>query len=133
MPSNPLRTLAALCGASSVILGAFGAHGLRNLLETNQTTAIWQTAAHYHLIHSVVLLWLSTPDPIPAKKRAFSLLLLGLLIFSGSLYLLAVFHSARWLGAITPIGGTLLILGWLRLAFAPSSNASAPSPSVGSP
>jgi uncharacterized membrane protein YgdD (TMEM256/DUF423 family) len=104
---NPIR-IAALFGASGVALGAFGAHGLKAVLAANQTLDVWHTASLYHLLHAVVLLWAT------ARHLAFRLFACGILIFSGSLYLLAV-SGLKWLGAITPLGGLLLIAGWLSL------------------
>jgi uncharacterized membrane protein YgdD (TMEM256/DUF423 family) len=103
----PIR-VAALFGASGVILGAFGAHGLKAVLAAHQTVEVWHTASFYHLLHAVVLLWANT------RRLAFRLFAAGILVFSGSLYLLA-FSGLRWLGAVTPFGGVLLIAGWLAL------------------
>jgi uncharacterized membrane protein YgdD (TMEM256/DUF423 family) len=104
---HPIR-IAALFGASAVALGAFGAHGLKALLAANQTLEVWHTASLYHLLHAVVLLWAA------GRSLAFRLFACGILVFSGSLYLLAV-TGLKWLGAVTPLGGLLLIAGWLAL------------------
>jgi uncharacterized membrane protein YgdD (TMEM256/DUF423 family) len=104
---HPIR-IAALFGASGVALGAFGAHGLKALLAANQTLEVWHTASLYHLLHAVVLLWAA------GRSLAFRLFACGILVFSGSLYLLAV-TGLKWLGAVTPLGGLLLIAGWLAL------------------
>jgi uncharacterized membrane protein YgdD (TMEM256/DUF423 family) len=104
---------AAISGFLAVALGAFGAHGLKNLLTQYETTAIWQTAALYHLVHSAVLLFVASREPLSAW--ACRLFLLGIIVFSGSLYMLAV-TNLRWLGAITPLGGLCLLAGWLALA-----------------
>lgn len=98
--------LAAVLGFSGVALGAFGAHGLKNLLAVNDTAAIWQTAVFYHLVHAVASLWAS--EKCPSVVRWWTA---GVLIFSGSLYLLAM-TNVRWLGAITPLGGLCLLAGW---------------------
>lgn len=108
------RRVAALCGFSGVLLGAFGAHLLRSVLEKSGTAAIWQTAVFYHLVHAVVLLILCGWRPLP--RTAFNLILAGLVIFSGSLYALALTNE-KWLGAITPLGGLCMLGGWLLLAF----------------
>jgi len=100
---------AAILGFLGVALGAFGAHGLKNLLEAHATTAIWQTAVLYHLIHAVAMLWASEKRPSIVWVWTA-----GIGIFSGSLYLLAVTNH-RWLGAITPLGGLLLLAGWLMI------------------
>ncbi len=113
MKSTTAFRIAAVLGFFGVALGAFGAHGLHELLEKNHATDVWKTASGYHLTHAVVLLFLATLRPMPAM--AWILILCGVVIFSGSLYLLAV-TGALWLGAITPIGGLLLLAGWLALA-----------------
>jgi uncharacterized membrane protein YgdD (TMEM256/DUF423 family) len=111
--SVAFRIVAAL-GFLGVVLGAFGAHGLKDLLSRNDTVAIWEKAVLYHLVHTVALLWVSTQRPFPALP--WSLFVAGIVVFSGTLYLLAV-TNVRWLGAITPIGGLCLIAGWLTLVF----------------
>lgn len=99
-------------GALAVGLGAFGAHGLEeHLIETGHL-ATWQTAAHYHLLHAAVLLLLAFQGA--AFRLAWKLMAAGVVIFSGSLYLLCL-SGMGWLGAVTPIGGGLLIGGWLAL------------------
>jgi len=119
--TNALATrLAALLGLLAVALGAFGAHGLKDLLARNATAAIWEKAVFYHFIHSVMLFVLAERKPLPAGPW-FSFLA-GIVIFSGSLYLLAV-TNARWLGAITPLGGVSLLAGWLWLAVAAGKRA----------
>jgi uncharacterized membrane protein YgdD (TMEM256/DUF423 family) len=97
---------AAFLGFLGVALGAFGAHGLKNILEAHATTTIWQTAVLYHLVHAVAALWASEKRPSVVWTWTA-----GIVIFSGSLYLLAV-TNIRWLGAITPFGGILFLIGW---------------------
>ena len=104
--------LAALMGLLAVALGAFGAHGLKEILTRNETAAIWEKAVFYHFIHTVMLFVLAQRQPVP--RLPWLSFLFGILIFSGSLYLLAV-TNVRWLGAITPIGGVSLIVGWACL------------------
>src|SRR5882672_2004044 len=111
--SLPLR-IAALLGFLAVALGAFGAHGLKDLLERNQTATIWEKAVLYHFIHTVMLFVLAGRTPL--HFGPWIAFLIGILIFSGSLYLLAV-TNVRWLGAITPFGGLSFLAGWLCLAF----------------
>jgi uncharacterized membrane protein YgdD (TMEM256/DUF423 family) len=106
------RRTAAIVGFSAVALGAFGAHMLRAHLDSLGTTQTWQTGVLYHLIHAVVLLVLSSWRPVP--KWSFWLLLIGVIIFSGSLYVLAV-TGFRWFGAITPLGGLAMLAGWFAL------------------
>ncbi|MDX2081653.1 MAG: DUF423 domain-containing protein [Terrimicrobiaceae bacterium] len=105
----PAISVAAILGFLGVALGAFGAHGLKNLLAANDTTAIWLTAVQYHLVHAVAALWAADRRP-----RVTWIWAAGVAIFSGSLYLLAV-TNIRWLGAITPIGGVLFLVGWAML------------------
>jgi uncharacterized membrane protein YgdD (TMEM256/DUF423 family) len=99
-------------GLLAVALGAFGAHGLKEILAHNETTVIWEKAAFYHFIHAVMLFVLAGRKPL-ARGPWFSFLI-GILIFSGSLYLLAV-TNVKWLGAITPIGGISFMVGWVWL------------------
>jgi uncharacterized membrane protein YgdD (TMEM256/DUF423 family) len=106
--------IAAAFGFAAVTLGAFGAHGLKHILEANKQLANWQTAASYHLVHAVVLLLVSTLRPLPVWAWRF--FAAGIVIFSGTLYVLAV-TNIKILGAITPIGGVCLLAGWLALAF----------------
>ena len=110
------KKTAAIVGFCAVGLGAFGAHILRGHLERLGTTQTWQTGVLYHLVHAAVLLILSGWRPIP--KWSFSLLLAGVIIFSGSLYLLAV-TGFRWFGAITPLGGLAMLAGWFALCLKP--------------
>ena len=105
--------ISAAFGFLAVALGAFGAHGLKNVLAQNDTLAIWQTAALYHLVHSAVMLALATREPL--RAWAWRLFAAGIVIFSGSLYALALSH-VKVLGAITPIGGVCLLAGWMALA-----------------
>lgn len=109
---------AALSGALAVGLGAFGAHGLEAILERNQTVDVWETAVSYHFIHTLVLLWLAGQASMgKGPRRCFTF---GIVVFSGTLYVLAV-SGIRWLGAITPIGGVALIVAWVWLAVQASS------------
>src|SRR5512140_1676128 len=109
--------IAAVAGMLAVALGAFGAHGLKEVLDRHGTAAIWQTAVFYHFIHAVMLFILA--NRVPASWGAWYAFLVGILIFSGSLYLLAV-TGERWLGAITPLGGVSFIVGWVWLAVCPN-------------
>ncbi len=108
-------SLAALLGFLGVALGAFGAHGLKTTLAAFDTAAIWQTAVLYHLVHAVAALWASERRPLVTWIWAT-----GILIFSGSLYIMAV-TDFRWLGRITPIGGVLFLAGWLLLLKKPAA------------
>ncbi len=103
--------IAACSGALAVVLGAFGAHSLRETLSAHQTADIWETAAFYHFIHTLALLWCADQG----KSKPWWCFLFGIAVFSGSLYLLAI-SGWEWLGAVAPVGGASLILGWLWLA-----------------
>jgi len=111
-PSPLLFRLTVFLGFSAVLLGAFGAHLLKGTLIEHQTVEVWKTASFYHLTHAILLLVLIH---LPGfQKISFYLFFFGLLLFSGSLYLLAL-SPLKWLGPVTPIGGLLLIGGWLSL------------------
>jgi len=115
-----IRT-AALSGFLAVALGAFGAHGLKEVLTRHDTVAIWETAVFYHFIHTLMLFLLAQRWPVPVGPWvSFAA---GIVIFSGSLYLLAV-TNVKWLGAITPLGGVGFLLGWLWLVFAAGKSSS---------
>lgn len=101
-------------------LGAFGAHGLKAVLARHDTTEIWHTAVLYHLVHAVVMLTLALTRP--QARGPWISLLIGIVLFSGSLYVLAV-TGLRPLGAITPLGGVAFLVGWGWLAFCPKSKA----------
>ena len=107
MASRFLLRGAAAFGFAGVALGAFGAHGLKDLFAVNGMLAVWQTAVFYHITHSIASLWAAGHSPLAAKLWMF-----GILLFSGSLYILAV-SNIRWIGAITPVGGLLLLAGWV--------------------
>ncbi len=104
--------LAAVLGLTGVALGAFGAHGLADLLEANGRVEVWKTAAFHQLVHAVALLALAAAGR--ADRWVAGLWVGGVVIFSGSLYALAM-TNVGWLGAITPIGGVGLIAGWVVL------------------
>ncbi|QFU77615.1 DUF423 domain-containing protein [Halioglobus maricola] len=111
-------TLASLSGMTAVILGAFGAHALKARFD-DYAMGIWETAVQYHFYHALALLAvgilaLSQPHTALLKSSGW-LFLLGTLIFSGSLYMLA-FTGVKWLGAVTPLGGLALVGGWACLA-----------------
>lgn len=109
MNQKRLIRIGAVSGFLAVALGAFGAHALKpHLIETG-TLSAWETAAQYHLIHSLAAL---LPWSLAGKGRASMTFMAGILLFSGSLYLLA-FTGMKWLGPITPLGGIAFMLGWL--------------------
>ena len=106
--------IAALFGLLAVALGAFGAHGLKSLV-TIERIATWQTAVEYQFFHALAILVFGLYQDqrnSPWIKWSIRCLILGVLIFSGSLYIL-VLADMTWLGMITPIGGVFMILGWL--------------------
>lgn len=116
MAAGWFATGSIMCGLG-VILGAFGAHGLRERL-TPEMLVVFETGVRYHLIHGLGLLaiaWAVSRWPDTYVNIAGYLFVAGILIFSGSLYVLAI-TGIRWLGAITPIGGVCLIIGWGLLA-----------------
>ena len=103
--------------AFGVGLGAFGAHALKARLSPGDLD-IFETGVRYQLVHALGLFavaWAATRFPSAWVLSAGWLLTVGIVVFSGSLYLL-VLTNTRWLGAITPIGGAAFILGWLALA-----------------
>ncbi|HLZ54010.1 MAG TPA: DUF423 domain-containing protein [Verrucomicrobiae bacterium] len=112
MTNTTATRVAASAGFLAVALGAFGAHGLKRILEQNGTAAIWETAVFYHFIHAVMLFVLAERKPVATGP--WWCFLAGIVVFSGSLYLLAV-TDIRWLGAITPAGGVCFLVGWFWL------------------
>jgi uncharacterized membrane protein YgdD (TMEM256/DUF423 family) len=111
------RIAAVLCFLA-VALGAFGAHGLRSALEARGTLDVWNKAVFYQFIHAVALLVLALHGRV--NRGACGLLFAGILLFSGSLYLLALIPHARdWLAPVTPLGGLCFLAGWAWLALAP--------------
>jgi len=115
---------ASFFGALAVLLGAFGAHGLKELIDA-PSLSIWQKGVEYQFYHTFALLYLSTFARYRNKliNIAYFCFTFGILLFSGSLYLLAtrsITHLAfaDVIGPITPIGGLLLVLGWIMLFFA---------------
>tara|TARA_Y100001001_G_scaffold153633_1_gene167440 strand:- start:49 stop:420 length:372 start_codon:yes stop_codon:yes gene_type:complete len=116
MVAGWFATGSVLCGLG-VILGAFGAHGLRARLSP-EMLVVFETGVRYHLIHALGLLavaWAASRWPGSYVSIVGYLFVAGIFIFSGSLYVLAI-TGIRWLGAITPIGGVCLIVGWGLLA-----------------
>jgi len=111
--------IAGIVGALGVAAGAFGAHALKAQVNEAQL-GWWATGAQYHLIHAVVLLALavlaSVRPPSKPLRVAFYLITAGIVVFAGSLYAMAL-TDIRVLGAITPIGGSAIIAGWVVAAF----------------
>lgn len=113
---------AAILGAITIAVGAFGAHGLENLVD-GDAVASFETGVRYQMYHTLALLILGFATVVPkkTKKWAFWLFIIGIMLFSGSIYLLAMKavlpFEVAFLGPVTPVGGLLLITGWLRLGY----------------
>ncbi|MFM7671099.1 MAG: DUF423 domain-containing protein [Bacteroidota bacterium] len=111
--------------AVGIALGAFGAHGLRRLTTNEDILRGYQTGIDYHLFHSLAFLLVgvfsSTILKTDFAKKAFGLIVIGIILFAGSLYLLTCFRvmgwSYTWIGPVTPLGGLLLVLGWSWLGY----------------
>ncbi len=123
-----------ILGAVAVATGAFGAHGLKAVLEATGQAANWETASRYALVHAVALVatGLAAGLPVATLGRrplatAAWCFAAGTLVFSGCLWILAL-TGIRVLGAVVPIGGTLLIAGWVALAWAGLRLAAAAPP-----
>ena len=118
-------TLGAVSGALAVIAGAFGAHGLADVAERD-ALEVFRTASDYQLVHSLVLcligVWLDSPNASASGRRwlrwAGWSMFVGIIVFSGSLYVLALLggSASAWVGPLTPIGGLCFVVGWLALA-----------------
>ena len=105
----------------AVMIGAFAAHGLKHVLDAYQL-GLFETAARYQMYHAIGLLIVGVISTIPQfsprwLKAAACAFILGIALFSGSLYLLAL-SGIKWLGAITPLGGVAFLFGWLALIVA---------------
>lgn len=109
------RIAAALCFIA-VALGAFGAHALKATLQNTGMLDAWNKAVLYHFLHAIALMALALHGA--GHRAAFFLLTTGIVLFSGSLYAMALTNT-RWLGAITPFGGVCFLAGWAWLIIAP--------------
>lgn len=121
--NRTLTLLASVLGFSGVALGAFGAHGIKGLLAADPDLALklgwWETASKYHLIHAVAVgltAVLATQVAGFPPKAAAGCFAAGIALFSGSLYLMTV-TNLRILGAVTPLGGLLLLAGWALVGY----------------
>ena len=112
-----IGTLACAIGALTVALGAFGAHALKPTLEAAGTTDVWKTAVDYQMWHTIALLACAMGSAKGRARNAAALFIGGIVLFSGSLYWLAL-DGPRWLGPITPLGGLAFIAGWVCLGVA---------------
>lgn len=120
MTARIILLLGAVNAGLCVLLGAFGAHALESRL-TLAMQSIWSTAVQYHFYHALGLLLLGVlalhwPGTTLLRTSSW-LMLAGIILFSGSLYLLAL-TGTRWLGAITPLGGTAFVAAWVILCIA---------------
>tara|TARA_R110002096_G_scaffold44229_13_gene118976 strand:- start:3010 stop:3375 length:366 start_codon:yes stop_codon:yes gene_type:complete len=119
MSSNTAIRTAAGILFLGVVLGAFGAHGLEERLTANGRVNNWETATFYHLIHGIALFVIALHSK---QLRGFCFFIAGIILFSGSLYILALTGITK-LGAITPLGGLCLLIGWGRWIFGDISSS----------
>lgn len=115
-----LLLLAAFFGATGVALGAFGAHGLSDILEANGREATFQTGALYHLVHALAIFGVAILiTQIDSQMLVYAgyAFVAGILLFSGSLYILSIFDISI-MGAVAPLGGTAFIIGWILIGVA---------------
>jgi uncharacterized membrane protein YgdD (TMEM256/DUF423 family) len=119
LPARFWLLVGAILGGLAVMAGAFGAHGLERLGLTDRQLANWETAARYQMYHALAL---AAVGLFAARRTSRSLhiaggaMTVGTMIFSGCLYAV-VLTGQPWLGAIVPIGGVLMVVGWVMLAF----------------
>lgn len=109
--------IGALLALLGVMLGAFGAHGLKNILDAS-ALATFEVGVRYQMYHALAILLvggLAAQASLVWRKRAALLFIIGSVLFSGSIYLL-VLTGQKWLGPVTPLGGLCLMLGWVALA-----------------
>jgi uncharacterized membrane protein YgdD (TMEM256/DUF423 family) len=119
--------IAAVSGFFAVVIGAFAAHGLKQMLAPEMIEVV-KTGVQYQMYHALVLmlvaLWLKQKPAMSGLKAAGLAFILGTLLFSGSLYGLAL-GAPRWLGPITPLGGLCFLVGWLLLTISAWRTSSA--------
>lgn len=113
---NKTLSLIAFLGAITVILGAFGAHTLQDILSETQLKS-FETAVRYQMFHVIVLLFVNTYSIFTAKSKNVMnfLFFVGILFFSGSIYAITFGVSAKNIWFVTPFGGLLFILGWIKM------------------
>lgn len=125
MTGKQIIQSAAIFGAIAVGIGAFGAHGLKAILEETGRIETFETAVKYHFYHTLGLFFLGILALVKPEWKGLSFsaicMMIGILIFSGSLYILSL-TGITWLGAITPLGGVAFILGWLGILRAAGKN-----------
>ena len=124
--------IGAVLGALAVLVGAFGAHGLESILSDDMAE-VFETGVRYHFYHALAILALAAGSSALWSSRlclwACRAWAFGILVFSGSLYALAM-TQIGWLGAITPFGGTAMIAGWVLLALAAGRRRSRSEPTI---
>jgi uncharacterized membrane protein YgdD (TMEM256/DUF423 family) len=111
--------IATVCGALAVSVGAFGAHALKDILVSNGRQDTFELAVRYHFYHTFALLtcsWCIEKFSPTTSKLAAWMFLIGILFFSGSLYVLSIFNYTK-IAMVTPIGGMFLIFGWIALFY----------------
>lgn len=117
---SKIIAVAAVLGATGIVLGAFGAHGLKELIPA-ESVAVFETGVKYQMYHSLFLLFVGTTSLLTekAKKTILTLVVIGVLFFSGSIYFLACnslfSFDFKKIGIVTPIGGLILITAWVLL------------------
>jgi uncharacterized membrane protein YgdD (TMEM256/DUF423 family) len=118
MPFSRISMIAgALLGMLAVIAGAMGAHALKEVLTPDQMES-FRTGVRYQMFHAILLLvlgWWSKTNPHRLIAWASRLVLAGVILFSGSIYLLVLTEAPKWIGPVTPLGGVLMIGGWICL------------------
>ena len=116
------RLLGSMLAFCAVLFGAFGAHALRETLSAHDSIQTWETAVRYQMWHALALILLSMiPDPQSMPKMAGPCFVFGCLLFSGSLYGLAL-DGPKWLGPVTPLGCLCIMIGWLLLVYSSIKN-----------
>lgn len=120
---DTMKRAAGFLGLSGVVLGAFGAHALKARLAVSGMSEAWSTAVQYHLVHAVAVLAITcigaaNSNGIASRPRAMTTAgwawIVGVILFSGSLYTMAL-GGPRWLGPVTPLGGVAFLVGWACL------------------
>lgn len=120
--SKNIVATSAILAAITIAIGAFGAHGLKELVSV-ESLATFETGVRYQMYHVLALLVIGFASAIPlnTKKWVFRFFCFGIFFFSGSIYLLALKEqlpvSVTFLGPVTPLGGLLFVLGWVRLSY----------------
>jgi uncharacterized membrane protein YgdD (TMEM256/DUF423 family) len=125
MNAKQIIQTATIFGALAVGIGAFGAHGLKDILAETGRAETFETAVKYHFYHSLAIFLIGILALVKPEWKKLStatiLMIVGIFIFSGSLYILSL-TGITWLGAITPLGGVAFIAGWILLFLAASKN-----------